>query len=93
MTDTQKAQLNTYLSSYGTTLGEIKYKATINGWSNATFHSKCDSLEGSVVVYKANNGYVFGGYIGDQNWSGSGYKNSNRTHSRLIYMAQLPNMM
>ena len=88
MTDTQKAQLNTYLSSYGTTLGEIKYKATLHGWSNTTFHSKCDLLEGSVVVCKANNGYVFGGYIGDQTWAPiSNYKNSSDAFTFNLYGA------
>ena len=78
MSDTQKAQLNTYLATKGRSLGSIKYSATIHGWSNATFHSLCDSLPGSVAVCKTTNGYIFGGYIGDQNWSGNGgYKTSS----------------
>ena len=48
----------------------LLYRATRDGWTASTFHSKCNNKGSSITVIKTDKGYVFGGYI-DKAWSGS----------------------
>jgi len=48
---------------------KLIYKATRDGFGAADFHSKCDSYQNSLVIFKSTNGNVFGGYT-KQSWSG-----------------------
>ena len=43
------------------------YRATVNGWASATFHSNCDSKGPSVTIIRVGQ-YIFGGYT-SLSWS------------------------
>ena len=49
-------------------LTERCYKASVNGWSSSTFHSRCDSKGPTLVIIKSGS-YVFGGFA-SQSWGG-----------------------
>ena len=53
---------------------EMLYDAKVHGYSNATFHKKCDQVNGTVTLVTLKNGAKFGGYNPD-NWSRGGHKN------------------
>ncbi|KAJ5070956.1 hypothetical protein M0811_01937 [Anaeramoeba ignava] len=36
-----------------------------NGWSNQTFHQKCDGKKETLVIIKSKNGCIFGGFTKD----------------------------
>lgn len=52
-------------------LSSIKliFQASVDGFSAATFHSKCDGVLGTLFVAKSPNGNIFGGYT-EADWSG-----------------------
>ena len=41
---------------------EVLYDAKVHGYSNATFHQKCDNIDGTVTLVTLQNGAKFGGY-------------------------------
>ena len=43
--------------------GDLIYRATRNGFSAASFHAICDNQKNVLIIIKANNNYIFGGYI------------------------------
>ena len=51
---------------------EMLYDAKVYGYSAATFHQKCDQVNGTVTLVTLKNGAKFGGYNPD-NWTGNGY--------------------
>ena len=54
---------------------KLIFQASVDGFSAATFHSKCDGVLGTLFVAKSPNGNIFGGYT-EAAWSGFGsYKN------------------
>jgi len=57
---------------------EVLYDAKVHGYSNATFHQKCDNIDGTVTLVTLQNGAKFGGY-NPSRWSGSGYQNIPNT--------------
>ncbi|XP_046852220.1 uncharacterized protein LOC124445538 [Xenia sp. Carnegie-2017] len=50
-------------------LTERCYKASVNGWTGSTFHSRCDSKGPTLVIIKSGS-YVFGGFA-SQSWGGN----------------------
>jgi hypothetical protein len=55
---------------------EVLYDAKVDGYSCATFHQKCDNVNGTITLVTLTNGAKFGGYNPD-NWAGNGiYKNA-----------------
>ena len=54
---------------------EMLYDAKVHGYSAATFHQKCDQVNGTVTLVTLKNGAKFGGYNPD-NWGGGNYKNA-----------------
>jgi hypothetical protein len=44
------------------------YRATRDGWSSSTFHSKCDNKGATVTIIRVGS-YIFGGYS-DVSWGG-----------------------
>ena len=44
------------------------YRATRDGWSSYTFHSKCDNKGATVTIIRVGS-YIFGGYS-DVPWGG-----------------------
>ena len=40
----------------------ILYDAKVHGYSNATFHQKCDQVNGTVTLVTLKNGATFGGF-------------------------------
>jgi len=54
---------------------KVLYDAKVHGYSNATFHQKCDQVNGTVTLVTLKNGAKFGGYNPD-NWNGGNYKNA-----------------
>ena len=51
---------------------QLIYKATTDGVSAQSFHTKCDGVLGTFFVIKANNSNIFGGYT-YADWSGYAY--------------------
>ncbi len=51
----------------------LLYQATKDGFSSASFHSKCDSILDTLIVIQSKFSNIFGGYT-EADWSGSGYK-------------------
>ena len=45
------------------------YQATRDGFNSASFHKQCDIHPITLIIIKASNGYIFGGYT-QVNWSG-----------------------
>ena len=57
---------------------ELLYRASRNGWEPRTFHYYCDNHNHhTLVIFKDNNGYIFGGYS-DQKWGGDDGCKSSR---------------
>lgn len=48
---------------------KLLYQASIDGFSAASFHSKCDGVQGTFIVMKSNYSNIFGGYT-SADWSG-----------------------
>jgi hypothetical protein len=72
--------LRNWLESYGNTpSGELIYRRSTNGSSANAFHNSVDEKGPTIVIMRANNGQVFGGYS-NNSWSSSspGYKNSSQ---------------
>jgi len=57
---------------------EVLYDAKVHGYSTATFHQKCDNIDGTVTLVTLQNGAKFGGY-NPSRWSGGDYKNIPNT--------------
>jgi len=58
---------------------EVLYDAKVHGYSNATFHQKCDNIDGTVTLVTLQNGAKFGGY-NPSRWTNEGdYKNIPNT--------------
>ena len=71
-------QLVTWLKEVNrTSEPKLLYRASRDGWSTQSFHSRCDDCSHTLVIVETNEGYVFGGYS-DQSWGGtSGWKSSS----------------
>ena len=41
---------------------EVLYDGKVHGYSTATFHQKCDNIDGTVTLVTLKNGAKFGGY-------------------------------
>eukprot|EP00808_Paulinella_micropora_P030340 g9875.t1 len=41
---------------------KLLYQASVDGWSSAIFHQKCDNQGPTVTLVRNNTGFVFGGY-------------------------------
>ena len=48
---------------------QLLYRATVDGFEAAKFHSKCDGKMGTLVVIRSTNGNIYGGFS-EQDWSG-----------------------
>ena len=58
---------------------EVLYDAKVHGYSNATFHQKCDNIDGTVTLVTLQNGAKFGGY-NPSRWTSEGvWKNIPNT--------------
>lgn len=69
--------LHSRLQSVSKSYWKRCYRASYNGWSTQTFHSRCDDLGPTVTIIRAQ-GYIFGGYT-DKSWKWSyGYIYSTR---------------
>ncbi len=53
------------------TKGIILYRATKDGFTSQSFHSKCDGKGNTITIIKNNLNYVFGGYSPSA-WNSSG---------------------
>ena len=70
-------QLMTWLKEVNrTSEPKLLYRASCDGWTTQSFHSRCDDCSHTLVIVETNEGYVFGGYS-DQSWGGSGWKSSS----------------
>ena len=50
----------------------LLYRASIDGFSARSFHSKCDGFQKTLVIVKSEDFSVFGGYT-EADWAGHGY--------------------
>ena len=41
---------------------ELIYRGTRDGTTSIIFHDKCDNQGPTIILYKNENGYIFGGY-------------------------------
>jgi len=58
---------------------EVLYDAKVHGYSTATFHQKCDNIDGTVTLVTLQNGAKFGGY-NPSRWTSEGaWKNVPNT--------------
>uniref|UniRef100_A0A3P9JG30 TLDc domain-containing protein n=1 Tax=Oryzias latipes TaxID=8090 RepID=A0A3P9JG30_ORYLA len=72
-----KTQQKAICSQLGNVKLNLLYKASIHGFTGATFHQRCDNKSPTVSVGYNNSGFVFGGYT-SQSFSQSGqYVNDN----------------
>ena len=55
----------------------LVYRASRDGFSADSFHSKCDFLAKFLVLIKTNESYVFGGYT-ESDWSLKGFKKDTK---------------
>lgn len=54
---------------------KLIYQGSVDGFSANSFHSKCDQKRNTLVIIKANNSSIFGGYT-QEAWSSDNlYKN------------------
>lgn len=61
------------------------YKGTRDGDDAKSFHSKCDDLEGSLILIKSDEEIIFGGYT-KRKWSGDCiFKNDNTSFLFSFY--------
>ena len=58
---------------------EVLYDAKVHGYSTATFHQKCDNIDGTVTLVTLQNGVKFGGYNPSRWTSEGGHKNIPNT--------------
>ncbi len=49
----------------------LLYRATRDGFTSKTFHSKCDGVGNTITIIKNNLNFVFGGYASSA-WHNSG---------------------
>jgi len=62
-------KLTGWLESVGkTSTPKLIFRASINGWSSADFHRKCDGKEATLTIVKTTQNDVIGGYS-DIPWS------------------------
>ena len=54
----------------------LLYRASIDGFSARSFHSKCDGFQKTLVIVKSEDFSVFGGYT-EEDWAGHGYATDN----------------
>jgi len=62
--------LNKQLKSVSRKLGDILYRASVDGDSYTAFHNRCDNKGPTVVIVETEYGNVFGGYT-YTSWSSS----------------------
>lgn len=48
----------------------LLYRATTDGFSASSFHSKCDGKRNTLTIIKSSNSNIFGGYS-EEDWSGN----------------------
>eukprot|EP00808_Paulinella_micropora_P030341 g9876.t1 len=67
--------------------GKLLYKASVDGWSSATFHQKCDNQGPTITIARNNDGFVFGGYAA-LSWNQNGaYIADNAKRSFLFSLS------
>ena len=54
---------------------KLLYRASKDGYSEKSFHNKCDNISGTLIIIKTTKGIKFGGYT-EQTW------NINNSHGK-----------
>jgi hypothetical protein len=62
---------------------QLLYRATRDGFSTASFHSKCDAFLNTLIIVKSSNAYVFGGFT-TQSWANCQLNCWKTDHSAFI---------
>jgi hypothetical protein len=70
LTNEQGIELNNLNGFSLNTTWSLIYQATKDGFSSSMFHSKCNGILGTLVVVRAGENQIFGGYT-EQDWSGN----------------------
>jgi len=68
LTHEQMMELMKLCQFPNTKVWTLLYRATTDGFSACSFHSKCDNKPNTLVIIKSKSGNVFGGYT-QQDWS------------------------
>jgi len=63
--------LNKILEWSGYSKMELIYRGTRDGATSKIFHDKCDNQGPTIILYKNENGYIFGGYA-SVSWKSEG---------------------
>jgi len=72
------AFLNGELKKVNRELGGLLFQASKDGWSDSSFHQRCDSKGPSVVIIETKLGTIFGGYTYTSWASSGGYAASSK---------------
>lgn len=57
----------------------LLYRASVDGFSAQSFHSKCDGISDTLTIIKSNNHCIFGGYT-TKAWASDGeYKEDSQS--------------
>jgi len=73
LTNERSIQLNNLTEFSLNTTWSLIYQASRDGFSSSMFHAKCNSILGTLVVVRAGENQIFGGYT-QADWSGYSYK-------------------
>ena len=71
LTNERSIQLNNLTEFSLNTTWSLIYQASRDGFSSSMFHAKCNSILGTLVVVRAGENQIFGGYT-EQDWAGNG---------------------
>ncbi|MFT7382411.1 MAG: hypothetical protein ACI9Z3_002305, partial [Roseivirga sp.] len=71
--------LSDWLISDGVASGTLLYRRTLDGANSNAFHAKANNQGPTLILIKANNGTVFGGYTNAEWSSNSGYVNGPKS--------------
>jgi hypothetical protein len=66
------------------TISSIIYQATVDGFSAAVFHAKCNNVKNLLVIIKTVSNFVFGAFTTVKFGKNEGYVESDRDNSFLF---------
>ena len=68
----------------------LVYRASVDGFSANSFHSKCGSIRNTLTIIKTTNSFTFGGFT-SSDWSTNGNMNSIYKYDANAFIFSLVN--